>query len=136
MPWGAVVPDGSKLYVAYYDRAYGTDETTGFSDISVSATTDLAHFDFDAKRVTSASMPPPTQFPDAQGAGTFWGDYAGLAVRGDTALPLWSDTRDPDVFKCPGTGTPGHPPQLCGLTEPNGLVANDEDAFVDSVDLP
>jgi hypothetical protein len=135
--WQAFTNSG-KLAISYYDRAYGNDETTGASDISVSSITIFVpfNFQFDVTRVTSASMPPPTQFPDPQGASVFWGDYAGLATRGDIAMPIWSDTRNPDVFICPGTATAGHPPQLCGATEPNGLVANDEDVFVDAVDLP
>jgi hypothetical protein len=71
-----------------------------------------------------------------EGASIFWGDYAGLAVRDTTALPLWSDTRDRDLFTCQGTATPGNPPRLCGATEANGVVANDQDVFVDVVDIP
>jgi hypothetical protein len=45
-------------------------------------------------------------------------------------------TVDPDTFLCPGSATPGHPPTLCGLTEPNGVVANDENIYVDTVNVP
>jgi hypothetical protein len=49
----------------------------------------------------------------------FNGDYSSLALVGDTAHPLWSDTRN---------------------TAPAGQVdstpAPDEDIFTDSVDLP
>ena len=65
----------------------------------------------------------------------FWGDYAGLATAGNTAVPIWSDTREADVFTCPGTATPGNPPKLCSATEANGLVANDQDIFLDLVKL-
>src|SRR5262249_25020491 len=106
------------------------------SDFSVSTTQSPTSLDFSTRRVTGASMPSPTEFPDALGNSLFWGDYAGLATSGDSALPLWSDTRDTDVFNCPGTPSPGNPPALCGAKEPNGLVANDEDIFVDVVDLP
>ena len=129
---------GGKLVASFYDRGYGDDEMTGNSDITVASTTDLTGSGFDTKRVTSAPMPPPTQFPDGRGmrGSDFWGDYAGLAVHGDTALPIWSDTRDADIFTCPGTATPGQPPQLCGAIEPNQLTANDQDIFVDLVDMP
>jgi hypothetical protein len=45
-------------------------------------------------------MPPPTQF-----SGLFFGDYAGLAA-GDDLHPIWMDTRDAQLFLCPGTGVP------------------------------
>src|SRR5262249_4154152 len=106
------------------------------SDYTVSGTSNLSTFDFETKRVTGNSMPLPTQFPDANGNSLFWGDYAAVATAGENAFPLWSDTRDQDVFNCPGTPAPGVPPSLCGGTEPNGLTANDEDIFVDSVNAP
>jgi hypothetical protein len=123
------------LAVSYYDRAYGDDETTANSDISLSSTSDPTGLRFNVKRVTSNSMPSPTEFPNGLGNSQFWGDYAGLAINGDTAMPIWSDTRDPDIFTCPGSATPGHPPKLCGATEANGLAANDQDIFTDLVNL-
>jgi len=133
--WLAFTPRG-KLVVANYDRAFGDSELTGTSDFTVSSTTDLSTFDFDTKRVTRSSMPVPTQFNDPQGAGLFWGDYAGVATADDRAVPIWSDTRQPDVFNCPNTPAAGVPPQLCNATEPNGLLANDQDVFLDTVELP
>ena len=125
--WLAFGP-GGRLGVAYYDRQFGSDETTGFSDVSLAGSTDLVHFG--VRRVTSGSSPPPTEF-----RGTFWGDYAGLAV-GDRALPIWSDTRAANVFLCPGTATgPGSPPRLCGRQDANG-AANDQDVFTAGVALP
>jgi hypothetical protein len=124
----AFTRDG-RLAVSYYDRQYGNDETTGFSDFSLSGSTDLEHFA--TTRVTSSSMPPPTQF-----GGVFWGDYVTLDAR-DIAYPTWSDTRSRDLFLCPGTATgPGNPPQVCGLQEPNGLTANDQDIFAAGVEVP
>jgi hypothetical protein len=80
-------------------------------------------------------MPLPTEFPDAQGNSVFFGDYAGVtSVAG--AHPLWSDTRTPDAFVCPGTGAPGVPPALCKGVEPNGLIANDQTIYTDSVTTP
>jgi hypothetical protein len=75
-------------------------------------------------------MPPPTQF-----SGQFFGDYTGLAAASN-ALPLWMDTRDNDLFTCPGVS----PPAVCTGTESGGLqagmVANDEDIFTASVPIP
>ena len=53
-------------------------------------------------RVTSSSMPPPTQF-------------GGAVLRrlhrdgrvGNKAVPIWADTRDPELFLCPGGGRAG-----------------------------
>jgi hypothetical protein len=119
--------DTGKLVVSYYDRQYGADETDGGSDITLSSS-DSSLANFKLKRVTSSSMPAPTEFPDAQGNGTFLGDYSGLAV-GDQAYPLWTDTRSVDLFDCSPTG----PPSVCTATEPNGVTANDEDIFSDKV---
>jgi hypothetical protein len=126
--WAAFTQDG-KLAVSYYDRRYGSDETTGYSDVSLSGSDNLTKFA--TVRVTSGSMPPPTQF-----MGTFFGDYAGLTVAHDVVYPLWMDTRSPDLFLCPGTGAPGVPPALCTGVEANGVMANDQDIFTQGMPLP
>ena len=59
-------------------------------------------------------MPVPTEF-----SGVFFGDYTGLDAFTD-AHPIWADTRNLDLFLCPGTGTPGHPPANCTGTESGG----------------
>jgi hypothetical protein len=69
-------------------------------------------------------MPPPTQFN-----GTFYGDYAAVAVTNRTAYPVWSDTRPVDLFLCPGTGTTSTPPAVCQGGAPNASVANDQDIY-------
>jgi hypothetical protein len=125
--WIAFTKTG-RLAISYYDRQYGDDETTGFSDISLSGSDDLVHFG--VKRVTSSSMPPPTQF-----GGLFWGDYAGLTAT-DQAHPIWSDTRNPDLFLCPGTGVPGVPPAVCLASASNAAVANDQDVYTQSLGVP
>ncbi len=125
--WAAFTRTGS-LAVSYYDRQYGTDETTGSSDISVSGSRDLVRFG--TLRVTGSSMPPPTQF-----SGLFLGDYSGLAAL-DVAHPLWSDTRSPDLFVCPGTATPTAPPAVCTGPAANAPIANDEDAFTSLAAVP
>jgi hypothetical protein len=81
-------------------------------------------------------MPVPTQFPDAQGNGLFFGDYSGLSAAGNDALPLWMDTRSADLFLCPGTGAPGVPPRTCTALSNNGTQANDQDIFTAKVGIP
>ena len=130
--WAAFTPRGT-LAVSYYDRQYGSDETTGNMDMSVSASATLHNFT--VRRATSSSMPLPTQFPDTQGNSEFFGDYSGLtAVSG--AHPLWMDTRNPDAFMCPGTAQPGVPPSICAATEPNGIVANDQEIYTRTMTTP
>ena len=123
--WAAFTPRGT-LATMYYDRQYGNDETTGNMDISVSTSSNLSTFM--VRRATSASMPLPTQFPDANGNGEFFGDYAGLSALSG-ANPIWSDTRNPDAFLCPGTGTSSTPPAVCTGTEPSGILANDQQIY-------
>ena len=129
--WAAFTRDG-KLAVDYYDRQYGNDETTGSSDFSLSGSDDLTNFG--QVRVTSSSMPAPTQFEGPAG-GQFYGDYVWLSAS-NKAYPIWSDTRAQDQFLCPGTGTSGNPPQVCSATEPNGEIANDEETFAAAVNVP
>lgn len=125
--WEAFTTNGT-LAVSYYDRQYSNDESNGFMDISLSGSTTTG---FAVVRVTSASMPPPTQFPDSQGNSVFFGDYSGItAVNG--AFPLWMDTRSTDLFYC----TPAGVPAVCGGVEPSGLVANDQDIFTQRMAVP
>lgn len=120
--WATFTANG-KFVVSYYDRQYGTDENTGYSDMSISASKNVATFA--TQRVTSSSMPPPTQF-----SGLFFGDYTGLDATNSTAYPLWMDTRDPELFLCPGTGATGAPPKVCTASATNASRANDQDIFV------
>jgi hypothetical protein len=129
--WTAFTRSGT-LAVDYYDRQYGNDETTGSSDFSLSGSSNLV--DFGQTRVTSSSMPAPTEFEGPAG-GQFYGDYVWLTAL-DKAYPIWSDTRSPGLFLCPGTGAPGKPPALCGATEANGEQANDEDTFTATMNVP
>lgn len=125
-PAAAFTRDG-KLVVSYYDRQYGQDETTGSIDVSLSGSRDLRHFA--VNRVTSSSLPLPTEFPSAQGNGTFFGDYIGLAA-GENAYPIWTDTRTLDLALCPGTGVVGVPPKVCTFASaPNGPLANNQSVF-------
>jgi hypothetical protein len=131
--WTAFTASG-KLAVSYYDRQYGSDETNGFMDFSLSGSRNLQTFG--TRRITSSSMPSPTEFPDAQGNGTFFGDYTGVAAVAD-AHPIWMDTRSPDLALCPGTGTSGVAPRVCLFSSvANGPTANDQDIFTSSESVP
>lgn len=123
--WQAFTKNG-KLAVSYYDRQYGTDETTGFSDVSLSGSGDLVNFG--VQRVTSSSNPPPTEF-----AGTFLGDYNALDAIND-AHPVWMDTRDPDLFVCPTSVSAT--PAVCESSASNADVANDQDIFTANLPVP
>jgi hypothetical protein len=126
--WLAFTANG-QLAISYYDRQYGNSEVTGYSDVSVSGSKDKDATNFAVARATSTSMPPPTQF-----GGSFWGDYGGLSAL-DQAHPVWSDTRNVELFVCPSAGT-GSPPSTCTTTLASGLLANDQDIFTVSVPVP
>jgi hypothetical protein len=127
--WAAFDPNGH-LGVSYYDRAYGNDETTGFSDVSLSGSSNGS--DFATTRVTTASMPPPTQFE-----GTFFGDYSGLSVGADGAHPFWMDTRDPDLFVCrDSAGRVTLPPSVCTASADQAAVANDQNVYTRGLTIP
>ena len=99
-------------------------------DFSLSGSKNL--LDFGVRKVTSSSMPSPTEFPDVQGNSTFFGDYTGITAVED-AHPIWMDTRDPDLALCPGTGAP----KVCTFTSAtNGPTANDQDVFTSSESIP
>ena len=126
--WAAFNPHG-KLAVSYYDRSYGNDETTGFSDISLSGSTNGN--DFATKRVTGSSMPPASQFE-----GDFFGDYSGLSA-GDKAHPVWMDTRDKNLFVCrDSAGNVKLPPKLCTAGAANAAVANDQNIYTRTLGIP
>jgi hypothetical protein len=124
--WAAYTRSGV-LAVSYYDRSYGNDNATGSLDVSASWSSDGRHFY--AKRATSSSMPPPTQF-----SGVFFGDYAGLSAV-DGLHPIWMDTRNNELFLCPGTGVPGVPPSVCTAAAPNAPLANDQDIFTTTIQM-
>ena len=124
--WLAFTSRG-QLAISYYDRQYGNSEVTGYADVSVSGSNDAVHFG--VARATSTSMPPPTQF-----SGEFWGDYGGLSAL-DQAHPVWSDTRNVELFVCPTTA-PGSAPSTCTTTLASGLLANDQDIFTVTLPVP
>jgi hypothetical protein len=124
--WIAFTKNG-KLGTSYYDRQYGTDEVTGYSDVSLSGSGSYPYATWNVQKVTNTSMPIPTQFPEGAFS-VFWGDYAGLTAV-TNANPLWSDTRDPDLFACPGEGGTGfaQPPAVCGARVSTGNPNNENE---------
>jgi hypothetical protein len=126
--WAAFSP-GGVLGVSYYDRQYGRAEFTGAMDYSISTSRRLP--DVNVRRVTSSTMPPPTQFD-----GLFFGDYSGIAASATTFHPTWMDTRNLELFLCEGTAEPGVPPRLCLGPAPNARYANDQEIFADRVPVP
>jgi hypothetical protein len=118
------------LAVDTYDRSYGNDEATGFSDISLLGSRNGHRFA--SVRVTSSSMPPPTQFE-----GQFYGDYIILSASHGVAHPIWSDTRNRNLFACTDAGGKVNtPPDVCTGSAPNARFANDQEAFTQAVRIP
>jgi len=125
--WISFTKNG-KLATSYYDRQYNGDELNGFSDVSLSGSSDGAQWV--VQRVTSSSMPPPTEF-----GGQFYGDYTGLDAW-ENANPIWMDTRNPELFVCPATNTA---PSTCSANVSQGgasLVANDQEIYTANVAVP
>jgi hypothetical protein len=95
MPWSGVTSDGSTLWVAYYDRSYGTCEQTGCNDITLakvarptSNAPAISH-----RRITTSSMPNLTTANNPLQAG-FLGDYMWLTVDAHgRPNVVWADTR-------------------------------------------
>jgi hypothetical protein len=97
-PWSGVVADGSRLWVAYYDRSYGNCEYDGCNDITLAQVNNPASAapSIRYSRLTTSSMPNlvPTNNPLQAG---FLGDYIWLAVNSKgKAHVVWADTRGLD----------------------------------------
>ena len=87
--------------------------STGYSDISLSGSGDLDRFGVEAGHLVVDAAPDPVR------RGQFFGDYTGLDAYDEQAFPIWMDTRDPELFLCPG-GTATTPPQVCNGTYSTG----------------
>jgi len=95
MPWSAVSQDGKKLYIAYYDRSYGSCETTGCNDITLATVERAATASpsMTYRRITTSSMPNLVPANDPLEAG-FLGDYMWVSVDAKgNPLIAWADTR-------------------------------------------
>ena len=89
-PWSAIMPNG-KVFIAYYDRQYGTCETTGCNDITLAISRDGGS-SFEYQRITTASMPNLVVANNPIQAG-FLGDYMGIAADRKGVVIVWADTR-------------------------------------------
>lgn len=126
--WAAFDRDGH-FAVSYYDRAYGDDAATGFSDMTLSGSRNASRFA--STRVTTGPMPPPTQF-----AGGFFGDYSALSAD-RLAHPVWMDTRDAALFVCrDAEGSVKLPPALCTQNAANADVANEQNIYTRAMAVP
>jgi hypothetical protein len=115
-----VTQDGTVLWVAYYDRSYGTCEFEGCNDITLAQVTNpvstLPAISY--TRLTTASMPNlvPANNPFQAG---FLGDYMWVAVDGEgRPHVVWADTRgrngtvEEDIYFATGDLPPPPPAAL------------------------
>ena len=96
-PWSKVTKDGT-LFVAYYDRSYGSCETTGCNDITLAKITNAASSSrsFKYTRLTTDSMPNLVVANNPIQAG-FLGDYMWVDLDSQgRPLVVWADTRGLD----------------------------------------
>jgi hypothetical protein len=94
-PWSEVTNDGSRLWVAYYDRQYGNCEFTGCNDITAAEIKNpiSANPAYSYTRVTTSSGPNllPSNNPVQAG---FNGDYMWVDTDShNDAHIVWADTR-------------------------------------------
>jgi hypothetical protein len=93
-PWSSVTPDGSALWIGYYDRHYGNCENTGCNDITLAKVSNPSSSpSITYTRLTTASMPNLVVANNPLQAG-FLGDYMWVTVdtRGRPYV-VWADTR-------------------------------------------
>jgi hypothetical protein len=94
-PWSEITKDGSRLWVAFYDRSYGSCETTGCNDITAAEIRNPTAGSPSIRytRVTTASMPNLTPANNPVQAG-FLGDYMWVDTDShEDAHIVWADTR-------------------------------------------
>ena len=94
-PWSEITKDGSRLWVAFYDRSYGNCETTGCNDITAAEIRNPTAGSPSIRytRVTTASMPNLTPANNPVQAG-FLGDYMWVDTDShEDAHIVWADTR-------------------------------------------
>jgi hypothetical protein len=98
-PWSDVAGDGSRVYVAFYDRHYGDCEFSGCNDITLATLTNprSASPTITYERITTGSMPNLVPANNPVQAG-FLGDYMWVEVsrhnfdQRDVHI-VWADTR-------------------------------------------
>jgi hypothetical protein len=94
-PWSEVTSDGSRLWVAYYDRQYGNCEFSGCNDITAAEIRNPASGSpsYSYTRVTTSSGPNLVPANNPVQAG-FLGDYMWVDTDSHGAAHIvWADTR-------------------------------------------
>ena len=79
------------LFVSFYDRAYGTCESTGCNDITLATSHDDGA-SWSLTRITTGSMPDLACVENPVECGLL-GDYQGLAYANGKVFLAWADTR-------------------------------------------
>jgi hypothetical protein len=132
------VDDG--MHSPFRDRVYVTWTTfadDGTAYINEASSADYGeHFSAPVVVSTDSSLcakPATATHPDGRCDSNQFSDPFQLAVTGNIAHPVWSDTRAADLFLCPGTGTVGNPPQVCTGTGANFSPANDQEIYTASI---
>jgi hypothetical protein len=128
-PWSTVAPNGH-LWIGFYDRSFGTCETTGCNDITAAEIANPASDtpDYQYFRVTTASMPALGAAENPIEAG-YLGDHMWIATDAENrAHVVWADTRqragnapEEDVFSAqvpPAGGPPPPPPPPAPVPPP------------------
>jgi hypothetical protein len=115
--WSEVTTDGSRLWVAYYDRSYGNCEFSGCNDITAAEIRNPASGSpsYSYERITTASMPNLTPANNPIQAG-FLGDYMWVDTDShNDAHIVWADTRphagtapEEDVYYAEAHHSHGH----------------------------
>ncbi len=77
--------------MSFYDRAYGTCESTGCNDITLATSEDNGST-WTLTRITTGSMPDLTCDQNFFECGLL-GDYQGLAYANGAVFLAWADTR-------------------------------------------
>ena len=99
--WGGVGGNGA-LFAGYYDRRYGTCESTGCNDITLAKSTDNGKT-WSNRRITTSSMPNLGCGRNPFQCG-FLGDYMSIQAANRKVYLVWGDTRgrggtlDEDVY--------------------------------------
>ena len=127
--WAAFDKRG-RLAVSFYDRAYGSDEFNGCSDVSLSGTRDGVDLRHRARDV--GSMPAAERVRPGQ----FFGDYNALTAD-DVAHPFWMDTRDPNLEACrDSAGNVTRRRRRVHSDAENAPFANDENLYTQALSIP
>ena len=83
---------GGTVVVAWFDRS--ADPDNRLADVSIARSTDGGATFGPAVRVSTQRFDPALAAPRDRNGARFFGDYQGLALTADVAVPFWNDPRD------------------------------------------